>query len=319
MFHFLRIAFTKIIAITASTIIAVGIVHIPQISNTPIQITHKLNAPVVAGEQTTKNNTTTPPSPATKPPTPKSVVPSPIPVPTTTSKANSNDIADIVSVINQVAVDLATDNGQILQLTNQMNSDYYEFSPYLTSVQAGSFQKIILDSEAYLSNLSLEIINYQKSILAVSENIKLSDNLDKQYWLNTGIPKMVGNEKFYKQKIAGVASIYADTLTTTKKLIANNTTPPPTPLPQYTTPSPTALSEFQNLCSNVENDIRNEVSAGNGFATESQIQALAYNRKKSLGCYNGTIPTAECSDFTASYSTNRSGTCSDHGGVYIWF
>lgn len=90
-------------------------------------------------------------------------------------------------------------------------------------------------------------------------------------------------------------------------------------MPQYTPSAPSASSQFYNLCMGVEDDIRHEIQAGNGFANEAQIQGLVRNRKQKLGCYNGTIPTAICNDYTPTYSTDRQGSCSYHGGVMFFY
>lgn len=74
-------------------------------------------------------------------------------------------------------------------------------------------------------------------------------------------------------------------------------------------------------CATVDQDVRNEISAGNGMANEAQVEALVAQRERQLGCNTSSsnqIPSAVCSDGTTSYSENRSGTCSDHGGVSTW-
>lgn len=74
------------------------------------------------------------------------------------------------------------------------------------------------------------------------------------------------------------------------------------------------------VCSTVDQDVRDEITKANGFATESQIDALVANREKALGCSAATYqtPTAVCNDGSYSYSQNHSGTCSYHGGVSSW-
>lgn len=56
MFHFIPTIFNKIISGVASVIIAVGIVHVPPIPNTSLQVNKKINSPAVLGEQTTSTD-----------------------------------------------------------------------------------------------------------------------------------------------------------------------------------------------------------------------------------------------------------------------
>lgn len=79
----------------------------------------------------------------------------------------------------------------------------------------------------------------------------------------------------------------------------------------------------KQLCMNTDADVRAEVSASGGMSNENQIQGTVINRMNSMGCfslpYPYQVPTAICNDWTYSYSLNRSGTCSSHGGVASFY
>ena len=72
-----------------------------------------------------------------------------------------------------------------------------------------------------------------------------------------------------------------------------------------------------------DTEVRAEVSASGGMSNENQIQGTVINRMNSMGCfslpYPYQVPTAICNDWTYSYSLNRSGTCSSHGGVASFY
>lgn len=76
-------------------------------------------------------------------------------------------------------------------------------------------------------------------------------------------------------------------------------------------------------CLNMDEEVRTEISVGGGMANETQVQSLVLNRMESMGCFNlpypYQVPTAICNDRTYTYSLNRSGTCSYHGGVADWY
>ena len=100
--------------------------------------------------------------------------------------------------------------------------------------------------------------------------------------------------------------------------------PPQPPAPTLVVPSVNQEQlQLNKVCWGVNKDIRDEITKSGGFATESQVEALVIKRMTGLGCFNlpppYQIPTAMCLDWTYSYSQNRSGTCSDHGGVASWF
>lgn len=66
--------------------------------------------------------------------------------------------------------------------------------------------------------------------------------------------------------------------------------------------------------------IKSEVTSAGGTIDASQLQAMAISRsgRAPTACYSEPMPTAICSDGTASYSFDNSGTCSWHGGVDVW-
>ncbi len=74
----------------------------------------------------------------------------------------------------------------------------------------------------------------------------------------------------------------------------------------------------------IKQQIRDEVAQGGGFITESQLEVMTIQRLKEKGItlpvapVTTSLPTAICNDYTYSYSQNRSGTCSYHGGVAEW-
>lgn len=81
-----------------------------------------------------------------------------------------------------------------------------------------------------------------------------------------------------------------------------------------------AVNAYNAKLQKAEDDIRAEVQAAGGFATESQIMAEAIGRVGYMPAPPtvSPLPHAICSDGTASYSANNSGTCSYHGGVSTW-
>lgn len=83
--------------------------------------------------------------------------------------------------------------------------------------------------------------------------------------------------------------------------------------------SASAFNEYQSKLDQAEQDIRNEIKANGGFGTDSQILEMAIKRVGNPPVSSSTsLPHALCNDGTASYSENRSGTCSYHGGVSSW-
>jgi hypothetical protein len=331
MFHFFQHLAAKTLGVVASAIIAVGIVKVPQ--PLPPVVAQHHNATATAQSFFTAfdvaTSTTTPTSTLptvikkqnNKVSTTKTVELSPsltpAPAQAQSGSDNAQNVSYVAGVIVNAAADLANDTAQITQLSGQENSDVHEYVPYLNSGQIGAWQKFLFSFDSQLSSISSSIITYQKDLLNTRTQILASNNFDYQYWVNTGIPDITNQQKKYKDEILYLNSIYSQTVTAIKNATANNANSAPTP--QYTAPAPTANSQFQTLCTNVDSDIRQEIQSGGGTANESQIEALVQQRKQKLGCYNGSIPTAICNDFTPSYSTDRSGTCSDHGGVYIWY
>lgn len=81
--------------------------------------------------------------------------------------------------------------------------------------------------------------------------------------------------------------------------------------------------EIYKKCNNIEDEVREEISQSGGFANERQVQGLIANRYRELQCGRTyptyEIPSAVCNDGTYSYSDNRQGTCSSHGGVWFFY
>jgi hypothetical protein len=102
--------------------------------------------------------------------------------------------------------------------------------------------------------------------------------VDYSYWSNTGMPDMVNHEKLYKEKLLKIYSDYNTVVQKVKQGISNTYSPPSSQ--QYSPPA-----QQNSECDDIEQQIRDEVTAGGGFATESQIQALTARRMKELKCY----------------------------------
>ena len=72
----------------------------------------------------------------------------------------------------------------------------------------------------------------------------------------------------------------------------------------------------------IKDAIKAEVEASGGFITNSQLESMALDRLDDLGIDLPSaipMPSAVCNDGSYSYSNTRSGTCSWHGGVGLWF
>jgi len=321
MFHFFQSLATKIIAVVASAIIAVGIVHVPQIPNAPVQITHELNTPVIAGvvkktststahevENLKKqidelkaqdNKASTPKSLAAAPkpadiPAPLSPIPPPPSPPPTPAQEqvdsnNSKNVADLVTIIDKAAVDLADDKTQIVQLSGKMLSDYKEFSPYLNATQAGVWNKEISNLYSQLDSLYQDIFTYEKSLSNTKRQILATKNLDYQYWLNTGVPDIVSHQKKYKEQLLNLTSTYSQSLNTTKNAITSNVTPSPTQLPQQSAVDPAIaqflqeVTDYNNKLATIKQQLVQEYTAAGGFWTASQLEYNAMQKLKDMG------------------------------------
>lgn len=82
-----------------------------------------------------------------------------------------------------------------------------------------------------------------------------------------------------------------------------------TPVATQSYPSPTIYQAPKQTSSDLSNDRYYTNSDGN------EVHSPAYSD-------NGSVPagaSAQCSDGTYSFSQHRSGTCSHHGGVAVWY
>lgn len=217
------------------------------------------------------------PAPAVNP-TPIQISPTPIPTPTPSviQIDNSKNIADVIAIIDKAMADLNNYKSQISQLGSKMVSDYTEFSPYLTSAQATAWYNTLYYIAGQDDSLNAAIQTYQKNLQTLRGQVAV--NFDYSYWANIGIPDIVNHQKQYLQQLVNLTSTYSQSLTNIQNTIHNNLnyTPPPV---YYTSPP------VNSQCANVEQQVRDSITAGGGFATESQIQALIINKKKELGCY----------------------------------
>lgn len=168
-------------------------------------------------------------------------------------------------------------------------------------------QKIITDLGSYITEMQNEVTNAinTKIIDKTIWNEKKFNDIDS--FLTTEINIALKAKDTLDSQIAD-ASDYVH-------LLSEQQPSTPRYVPSY---APVTVNA---ACTTVDQDVRNEIGASGGMATETQIDALIAQREQQLGCNTSSsnqVPSAICSDGTTSYSQNRSGTCSDHGGVSTW-
>ena len=232
-----------------------------------------------------------------------------------TNTDSSKDLANWTNTIDGVLSEFIKYSNEISQQTKNMNTDYDEIAIHLDNSNMSALRNYITYLNSKLDEQSKFIKNWTDYLTTIRTAPTLvTINEYKKNWTNNDLQKIQLAKESIELNLSTISSKYNNAIAIESGNISSGSQ---TQVIQTTTPA--SNNDFLNLCMGVDNDIRSEIQSGGGFATEAQVEALVHNRRQTLGCYNGTIPTAVCKDYTASYSTNRSGTCSDHGGVYIWY
>jgi hypothetical protein len=219
----------------------------------------------------------------------------------TTVTSTNTDVADTINALANEMVKLANYQTNIVQNSGTMSG--YTFGEY-----------DVLGAEAKLSSLSDDILAYENQVGSYIDTIKSTQKVDKVYWQTTGIPAIIAQENSFIQQSNKILADFKDS----KKVVQTQTS--------YTPPTSNYNSEYatkKQTCLNTDGDVRTEISSSGGLATESQVEASVISRMNSMGCfslpYPYQVPTATCADSTYTYSQDRQGDCSSHGGVANWY